>query len=77
MAEFLDDIRHSEAFERGDFGGDQAEHRGEAVLLFEVVAAEAGVHVHFVGEVEVTVFEVALEGLGITNFGEKIPEAVS
>ena len=75
VAEFLDDIRHAEAFERGDFGGDEPEHGGEAVLLLEVVAAEAGVLVHFVGEVEVAAFEVALEGLGIADFGEQVLES--
>jgi len=74
VAELLDDGRDAEGLERGDFGGDQPEHGGQAVLLFQVVAAEAGILVHFVGEVEVAGLEVALERGGFADFGEEVAE---
>ena len=65
MAEFFDHFRHAEAFERGDFRGDQAEHGSEAVLLLEVIATEARVLVHFVGEVEVAAVFTGPRVLGV------------
>ena len=68
----LTTVGHAECFERGDLGGNQPEHGGEAVLLFEVVAAEARVLVHLVGEVEVAGLEVAFEGAGLADFARAV-----
>ena len=53
VAEFFDHRRQGQFLERGNARRDQAEDRAEAVHLFEVVAAEAAVLIHLVGEVEI------------------------
>jgi len=75
VAELFDGFRHAEAFEGSDFGGDQPENRAEAVLLFEVVATEAGVFIHLVSEVEVAFFEIGFERFRVTNLREHFAEA--
>lgn len=77
VAEFFDNLRHAELFDAGDFGRNQTEDGGEAVFLFEVVAAEAGLLVHGVGKVEVARLHVFFEGLGIADFGEQAAEIIT
>ena len=72
MAEFLDDIRHAEALQRGDFRRDEPEHGSEAILLFQVVAAEAGIDIHLVGKVEIAAIEVFPESSGVADFREEV-----
>ena len=67
VAEFFDDRRDVELLERGDLRGNDTEDAGEAVLLLEVVAAEAVIAVHLVGEVEIAFVDVFLPGLGIAD----------
>ena len=77
VAEFLDDEGDIEVLEGGDFGGDQTEDGGEAILLFEVVAPESGILIHLVSKVEVAEFEVVGEGFFIADFSEELFEVVS
>ena len=56
MAEFLDDVRDAELFERRDLRRDEPEDGAIAVGLLEIVAAEARVLVHLVGKIEIAAF---------------------
>mgnify|MGYP000093419219 CR=1 FL=1 len=77
VGEFLDHGGHAQLFQRGDLGGNETENGSQAVLLPEVVAAEAGGFIHFIGKVQVPFFQVFLEGLGITDFREKVFERLA
>ena len=52
--------------------GIKTEDGSESVLLFEVIAAEAGFLVHFVCEVEVAAFEIFFECRRLTDFAEEV-----
>ena len=45
--------------------------------LLEVVAAETGCFIHFIGKVQVPFFQIFLEGLGIAYFREKCFERLA
>lgn len=77
VGEFLDHRRHAQFFQRGYFGGNEAENSPQAVLLLEVVAAETGCFIHFIGKVQVPFFQIFLEGLGIAYFREKVFERLA
>lgn len=77
MGEFLDDRGHAQFFQRGDFCGNETEDGSQAVLLPEVVAAETGGFIHFIGEVQIPFFQVFLEGLGVAYFREKVFERLA
>ena len=71
-AEFLDDWRDAELLERRDLGGDEPEHGAVAAGLLEKVAAEPGVLIHLVGEVEIACRLISLPALRAGNFAEHV-----
>lgn len=74
VAEFFNNLGDVEVLDGGDFGGDEAEDGAVAVLLFEEVTAEAGVVVHFIGEVEVAFFFKEGKGVGFANSAEVVAD---
>src|SRR4029453_1967735 len=53
MPEFLDDRRNAKLIEALNLRRDETKDRAVAVRLFEIIAAEPRMLIHFVGEIEV------------------------
>ena len=70
MAECFDDRGNAEFLEGFDFCGDDAEDRPVTVDLFEIIATEAVVIVHFIGEVEIASLLEFCPSLLAANFPE-------
>lgn len=71
VGEFLDHRRNAQLFQRSDFCGNETEDGAQSMLLLEVVAAEAGSFVHFIGKVQIAFFQVFLECLRVADFREQ------